>query len=516
MRREVSLSLNTRMPNLFRRRQFILGPEYVAEPGWVRLDIGAMLVLSAHPDLPLVSQERGDRKVVLLGYLMDPTKPEVAESDIVDEICQRGYTVSEAAKRLDVVSGRFALLIKSSEGCWILHDACGLRQVNYCQDSKGRTWCASDPAQLADWFQLAPDPAVFDYRESFVSQKGVEEFWMLHERTPFRKVHYLLPNHYLDLEKCKAVRYWPRPEGLEHLSRESAVRQCAPIIENSIRAAADRFELKMGITAGSDSRRSLAGCRSVLNKIEFFTHTPRRYHPDLEVPARLLGRFEIPHRRVELQEMSDEFEAVHSSNSMWARPRRGKIAYTILQTFGPDATLLNSNISEISQCWYWLPKKMITGEGLAIATGLNHPLARNEFQKWLDSAQPACAAAGINVLVLFDYELRSRWVSGSLAEYDVAHETFIPYNNRYLFSLELSVTERYRRGRRLDFLKDQIRFMWPELLEEPINPPEQLSTRMKEFVLRSIVHRFLTPWIPVDDYFRYLEKRRRYFSRTVV
>ena len=51
----------------------------------------------------------------------------------------------------------------------------------------------------------------------------------------------------------------------------------------------------------------------------------------------------------------------------------------------------------------------------------------------------------MNILVLFHLELRSRWVANTFAEFDIAYESFNPYNNRHLFCLELSVNECDRR-----------------------------------------------------------------------
>jgi hypothetical protein len=171
---------------------------------------------------------------------------------------------------------------------------------------------------------------------------------------------------------------------------------------------------------------------------------------------------------------------------------------------------MNSNLSEIPQCYYWLPRREVTGRGLAMATRLNHPFAIAEFQRWLDDAEDACSRAGMNVLTQFDIELRSRWVAAALSEYDIAHETFNPYNNRNLLSLDLAVDERYRRSRQKTILIRQIKHMWPEVLAEPINPPESLLDQIEEFVWKNVVHRLITPRFPIYDWLRYIKLRREF------
>ena len=62
--------------------------------------------------------------------------------------------------------------------------------------------------------------------------------------------------------------------------------------------------------------------------------------------------------------MSRNLRNYYKCSATWARERHGHIAYTALNHFGSEATVLNSNISEYSQVSFWLPKSHINGEGL--------------------------------------------------------------------------------------------------------------------------------------------------------
>jgi len=494
----------------FRRRQFVLGPAYLDYKGWHRIHLFDQFRLTLHPDLPVTVCEQQKNKAVLLGYAIDPYNP-----DHDDEAILRGF-VGEEIKleriidKLESLGGRYVLIINSSQGKWLFHDACALRQVNYCVDSKGNTWCASQPETLAEHFRFEYDDEVLSFREAAISALTKEEFWLINDRTPYREIRCLLANHYLDLERGEAIRFWPNSGRIKTLSIHECIRLTSPLLQNSIAAATKRFNLKMGISAGSDSRRTLAATRNVTKEIYYFTHTPDTYRADMEVPARLLPRLGIVHHAHELQTMSSDFRDLYERSATWARERRGHIAYTALKYFGPEASVLNSNLSEIHQCWYWLPKSKINGEGLAILTRLNHMHAVNEFQKWIDDAESACKVSGMNILVLFDYELRSRWVTAALSEYDIAYETFNPYNNRYIFSLEFAIDESLRSGQRLDVIIEQIRYLWPEVLEEPINPESDIKKIIWQFITNRIVHRYITPKVPAYQYLKYLKRKWRY------
>ncbi len=328
--------------------------------------------------------------------------------------------------------------------------------------------------------------------------------------TPYKEIKYLLPNHYLDLRCGEVHRFWPKDSSFSDISPDKSINEVSKLLRNTIKAAALRFDLKMGISAGCDSRKSLAAAREVRERITFYTHTPiKGQEADIDIPSKLLPKLGLKHHIVDLQPMDEEFKKYFQINNTWPRERHGHIAYSFMKYFGTECVVLNSNISEYSGVWYWLPKSKINGRNLAMLRLLNHRKIIEEMEKWIRDARPACEAAGMNILVLYDLELRSRWVSQALAEYDIAFDTFNPFNNRHLFSLELSVDEKIRQGRSLYLPKKLIKKMWPEVLSEPINPEYGVINKFKNFIL---TRKFL---FPITRNIRYL-RQKRLFNKTIV
>lgn len=499
---------------LFRRRQFILGPAFIDYEGWQRLQLFDNFMLTLHPDLQVTSIEHEKNKAVLLGYAIDPYQPELKDEDILQRFVTGRVTVNKVTDGLENLSGRFVLIINCPQGSWLFHDACGLRQVNHFQDGQGNIWCASQPETLAEHFSLQYDEITLDLRNAQEALFTTEGFALIDDRTPFKEIKYLLANHYLDLRTGRVTRFWPTPNCIGSLSANKSIEMIKSILQNSIKGAANRFNLKMGISAGCDSRKSLAAAKDVKDKIYFFTQTPQAgSETDIEIPSRLLPRIGIEHHKVDIEQMNQEFEELYRCSATWARDRHGHIAYSALKHFGSEATVLNSNISEYSQVSFWLPQSHINGVGLAILKGLNHPIAVTDYEKWIKSAYPICLAANINVLVFFDLEIRSRWVANTFAECDIAYESFNPYNNRRLYCVELAVNERIRRPvHRYDFPKKLIKNMWPEVLQEPINPEKQLSAKIKKFLLHNIIFKTISPWLPLVEFIKYL-RLKNYFKR---
>jgi len=415
---------------------------------------------------------------------------------------------------IEGLTGRFVLIFQIQANTWLFHDAVAMRQVNYAQDKMGETWCASQAETLAERLGFELDPEVISFKNLPVFTENRAEFWLLNDRTPYREVRNLLPNHFLDLSTGCARRYWPVPGCIKPLSVSESIEACTPILKNSIKAAANRFDLRMGCSAGIDSRKTLAATRGISDKIYYFSHAPAETALDVNdvlVPARLLPKLGIVHHNLGWKPMTDIFRKYFEASATFAREKKGNIAHVIFDSFGPEATVLNSNISEVAQCIYWLPKNGVNGENLAILSGLKHPFAITEFQKWVDGALSPCQAANLDILALFFLEQRmGRWCMAAFAEYDIAHETFNPYNNRHLHCLMLGVDERHRRDRRWDVSLQHIRSMWPEVLQLPINPQDRFGAKIQQFLRRFVVHKIVTPYAPFYQYLRFAKRRRRF------
>lgn len=507
----------------FRRRQFTFGPEYIYYEGWKKYPVNGKYYLSVHPDLSVSRVHHEGKTIFVLGYLIDPYQYKANQEDIIGDVLKSANSITDVINGFETMSGRFVVILELQNHVYVFNDACGLRQVVYCTDKDGKMWCATQALSLAEKQGFSLDREVIEYRNSKVMQAGIAEFWMPNDRTPYREILHLLPNHYLDFTKGKTFRFWPTKQCIAETSVEEGVRIASAILKNTIQAATDRFDLKMSISAGMDSRKTLAATKDVKDRLMYFTHSPIIDRKDAEVrtmllphiplmdvkvPGKLLQKLGIAHHVLEQKMMVDDFRTYYESSATWARETKGHNAYNIYYYLGSETNILNSNVSETTQCNYWLPQSTINGEGLAIATGLYHPMAIKEFDNWIQGARVACEAAGLNILGLFHWEMRAgRWAAAAFSEYDIAHESFTPYNNRYLNRVLLGISERYRRNRMWYVGLKIIKTLWPEVLSEPINPPETISQWISEFIRRQILHKYVTPWFPIYEYAKYLKRK---------
>lgn len=507
----------------FRRRQFTLGPEFINYEGWKKYAVAGKYYLSAHPDLSVLQVHHESKTITLLGYLIDPYQYNLSQENILGGILKKANSIADVINSFEIMSGRFVVIVVLQGHVYVFNDACGLRQVVYCIDKEGQVWCATQAVSLAEKLELIFDQEVIEYKNS-VMQANKSEFYMPNNRTPYREILHLLPNHYLDFKEGKSFRFWPTRQCISPISVEEGARIAATILKNTIHEASNRFDFKMSISAGIDSRKTLAATEEVKDKITYFTHSPKIDMKDSEVqtimmlpliplmdvkvPGKLLPKLGITHHMLEQKAMDDDFRTYYESSSTWARETKGHNAYNIFYYFGSETNILNSNASETTQCNYWLPKSRINGEGLTIATGQYHPMAIKEYDNWIQGAKEACEASGLNILGLFHWESRvGRWAAAAFSEYDIAHDSFTPYNNRYLNKVLLGISERYRRNRMWYVDLKIIKCLWPEVLSEPVNPPETTSKRVSKFFRRQILHKYVTPWLPIYEYVKYLRRK---------
>lgn len=489
----------------FRRRQFVLGPRKIDYPGWNHFRLSNGYQLSYHPDLPFHHLSRKGQELILLGYWVDPYEPELDDQTILARLGESCINLNSVIRFIEHLTGRFVLLVCLNNDFYLFHDACGLRNVVYGADDRSQIWCASQPEFLAEQVNSPKDTKVLDFLNLRVFRENKLDYYFPFNKTVYKNIFCLLANHFLDLKSGKPVRFWPSKTEFAPMEMEKTIPLIARLLAGSLKAAARRFNLKIGLSAGLDSRIILAASKKITGHVTFFTHTPTNQNlVDMEVPKRLASRLKLNYEFCEIFPISEEFKNIFLKNNSCPILRRGNIAFSVLKKFGPEATIGNGNIYEFSRLLFWVPDFLVSGSTLAIMSSLDHPLARAEFQNWLDEARPSILLSRIHPTILFELEIVSRWVAEAYLDYDFAHEIFNPFNNRLLIKLVNSVNSRFRRGNYNIFDYRLIEYLWPEVLVEPVNPARDLKGTMKR-TLFLLVNRYISPYVPLLEIGRFLK-----------
>lgn len=268
----------------FHRQYLITSNREFDLPDWPRTDAGPYRIIH-HPNLETCFLGQDDRTLSLMGFIIDPDHPARTNRDILQRLLTRKPDPATLIRLTENLGGRWLLLFTSPKGSIAFTDACGLRQLYYTKTADGAIHLAAQPELMKRVIPLEPDPDL-DLKAFLDSRAYSREHQFFGNRTRYRSVLHLMPNHYLDLESLRSVRFFPlQPLGQRIGSR--TLEPVAAILRGSIQALVHRYPLLLPVTSGWDSRVILAAAWEHLETIQTYVmQSPslRASHPDLTIP----------------------------------------------------------------------------------------------------------------------------------------------------------------------------------------------------------------------------------------
>jgi hypothetical protein len=482
------------------RRQFVLTPNPVDDlTHWRHITIhNECSHLYVHPDLEatFVQNDTNTIKLALLGFALDPTRPQHHNRDIAKALAHEAATLDDLLMSAGNLAGRFVCIVELHDQLYVLHDACGLRSVFYTYRPDG-LYIASRPALLSTVCDLEPA----DYAESFLDSRYKAEnadFWLPSRVTLYKDVHHLTPNHYLDVANAKQVRFWPQQPIVERRI-EDVVPCAAQMLQSLMTSANARYNLALPLTAGWDSRMLLAASRDILEDVYLYTLLFRHLtaqSPDVRIPRQLADEHHFMHDVRDCRgAMDDGFSHIYYENVDLAHEGWGDIASKMLDQFPSEYISVSGNGSEIARCSYY---KSGAHEPITSACQLAElhlqkgwgeiPFIVDTLDTWLRDVQTTGVDTKIDVLDLFYWEHRmGSWAAQAQTEWDIVHETFLPFNYRPLLEVMLGAPTAYRRQYDYLLYRQIIECLWPGLMDTPINPTDR-KKKLKSN-LRSLLQR---------------------------
>jgi hypothetical protein len=475
---------------LLYRRQFVLGPRYLdGFPKWKRISIKDPYFLTIHPDLGVTQWADGDKSITLLGYMLDPSRPKANDLEIVSALAQRLKGLATLDGFFETtygLGGRWILIVDDGMEMRMFHDPMGLRQVFFSVPNRaGEMWCGSQPGLIAELLGLTMDDrALQEFMGSEVYKSWAEVLWP-NNRTPYKEINLLLPNHYLDLRAGSAKRFWPdRP--LDRLGFEEGCDKTLSLLEGLIESGSERFGLGFAITAGWDTRLLLAASRRFAKEMHFFSLLRRPNDPDVAVPSRLLKKLGMTHHTIRYPDrMSQDFEKIYRRNRTEGHAFWGRMAEGLYHAYPEDRVCIKGNAGEITRVRFRLPDgREPAAEDLAAFSSFTHRQQMRQIpyvvEAWGDWMSDLGDTHNVHKLDLFYWEYwGGNFAGAAQGEWDIVQEAFTPYNCRDLLITMLGIEEQYRDHDRPTLHREACMRHWPEVLSEPVNPPRRISRSEK-------------------------------------
>ncbi len=477
--------------NLIYRRQFLLTRSPITLfPNWNCLQI-CNYYLYTHPDLEINFIDDQQKIIALIGSIFDPDKPEDGNADILKTIHEGIISIEDLFKRIKRYAGRYALFYKNAENTIILHDALALREIYYCTTAN-RIICGSQPNFIASY--AAPEIKTrndHDFLE-FYTTHSINSHWnpackWIGDETYYDGIKHLLPNHYVDINKCEARRYWPN-EPIKRLNFDEAVTRCCSFLQGTLKAMANRHPLMMAVTAGIDSRTLLAASRDIKDNIYYFINNQDlvKNHPDVNVPKNICKNIDVPfHVHAVSKDMDEEFRRIFLNNTFFASDRILRTIYNIyFKNLSSKVNILG--IGEIGRTRYGKEPKSLNSYTLIYKLGYRKcNYATAQAEKILCELLPVGRTYGVNILTIFYWEhTLGNWGTTGNSESDIAIEELNPYDCHLLYELFLGVEDKYTKYKNPIIFREMIRKMWPELLAWPINPPYTAKDKVKNLLVK--------------------------------
>ncbi|MDT0632208.1 hypothetical protein [Rubrivirga litoralis] len=272
--------------------QFVLGTALSRVPeGWAEYAVGRWTLAT---DLPVCSVLDPDGRTVgaLIGFAVTPDGA-VRDTPLTLPEPPRPDTATAVEDAVYAHGGRFACVVAADGFERLYLDPGGTLAAVY-----GWGGAASTGTLLA-WAHertfRAPSPPL--PRDGFFYAG----------RTSDPEVQRLVINHYADLAAGGAVRHhWNEaPVCAPDSETPALVREIADGIRRTIRAAASRGPVHMGITAGRDSRMLLACAREVRDALHLYTFAHPSSGADVAVGRAISRKMGLPHTVIPIETPSE-------------------------------------------------------------------------------------------------------------------------------------------------------------------------------------------------------------------
>ncbi|RZS62056.1 hypothetical protein EV386_2373 [Xylanimonas ulmi] len=359
---------------------------------------------------------------------------------------------------LELLAGRFVILGQASEGDFFQTDAAALLSAFY-----------SATHQVISSHQnlVAETVGGLDLTELRGPLAGLG--------TRFVGVRMLTANTELNLRDFSVARIGPRP------TDEAEPREVATEVLDLMRRQY-RFLRRPGggplvsLTAGLDSRITLAAMREMVPETLFFTYE-KRYNLadgsdcDMATATELSDHLGLDHKGYTIlaADIPRRLKALLRRNTELSHGRA--VAASYLRELPADRLHVRSNLYEVARGFYRKKERPQVGPALfaqLISKNADVAPAVVEAFEEMSAVTGILDVPGYDPLDLFYWEFRmGSWFHKVLLESDIAHDTHILFNARVILRLMLSVSARDRvQATVFDHIVD---LAWPAVYDLPIN-----------------------------------------------
>lgn len=439
---------------------------------WACFDVGSNQ-LFVQPTLPVNMARGRERNSILLGTAIHCLEPTWKESDIAKAL-SKCATETQFLDTLDCLCGTFVVIDERGEDIRFFNDVASSGKLFYLNTEEGAL-IGSDPRLIGHFHQLVKDedPDAAAYYASPFFKNANNKKW-LGDRTWYKGVFQVLPNHGFHLQTKNVFRYYPRTKR-EEIPVGRIIEESAELLENIVNGVFTRDDGFVSVTAGWDSRVIMASTKPFADRATYYTfEKPGNAvnDKDVAIAQRICRDLGLNHRLVRPPKA---FPEVHAS-AMRCSFELGedKRCLSFLGLFDEQLVehyTLTGSISEIAKNYF---ERLPIGNGLELAKAAHFPATPyvvNYFQAWIDRSKSQIEQLGYTPQDFAHWEQDiANFAGQGIMSTSYVSNRISPFNCRKLIDLILHANIDYRDGYNSVVYRGIIQALWPELLRYPVNP----------------------------------------------
>lgn len=429
----------------------------------VSVSIGSHTIL-IDKSTPLEQIETDRRELVIFGYAVDVFSGQ--SENLAETILKstKSFTdVIEFEKRL---GGKYVIFYAENGRCYCLGDATCSVPVFYTV-GLSEFICCSNPNEIIKKFDLKPDPELQKIRDS-----GPLNQAMPYDVTPYKEIKQLIPNHYLDVNNQKAVRYVNSHKKQKEISPRCAAEMTAPMIENITKMYLSKFKVYCPLTSGRDSRVVYAFLEKLSGEVNSYTIWKdqfKRDSQDWDIPVELAKVSGANHEQINketvTEEMKTDMDRILGKN---AYPQEAfELSVTVNKHYSGCATFEGDIIGQVGKCSLHRDIPLLLASPAYFRCKLHNysSEAKMLLKVWMKEIKSS--GEKVNVFDLFSIENRlGVWASHTHLIRNVMGQPFLNiFNSRSIIYVWTAVdrSERMKSAIHIELIK----LTAPELLGVP-------------------------------------------------
>lgn len=253
------------------------------------------LQMFTHPQVASFFREIGNEKVIgLVGHAFNPFSGHTDENQILEELAQALEDRDSFFRIVNELTGVFVLFVADSSGMEFLADAVGLMSVFYTQQN-GKYYISSHSNLIGDLLNLQVDAYIlrlqkYKYFRLFGNQ-------LPGNLSQFAEVSRLVPNHLVQIRyDVEELRFY-HPHSRE-LGKEAVVQELSDVMQRTMALIAEKWEKPaISLTGGCDSRTTLACTSKLYDRFTYFSYDSQPNEaPDADAAEQICRRLGLPFR----------------------------------------------------------------------------------------------------------------------------------------------------------------------------------------------------------------------------